>query len=297
MNFISHPAFFMVYSPSFHSTLQAVTHLSGIGLHSGAMVTARLVPSERPGLIFKRADLPDAPAIPADWRHVTRTVHATTLHYEGADVSTTEHLLAALWALDVTACVIELSGPEVPILDGSAAPWVELIQQVGIVPLPQAGPRPIYRLTAPVWVGQGEISVCGVPHNEFRLTCAVEYAVKDSRQICDLVVTPQTFARELAPARTFTLESWLEPLRSQGLIRGGSLDNAVVLSESGPSSPFRFDDELARHKALDVLGDLALLFAADGGLLQAHIIAQRAGHGPHRAWMEAALRQGALQLL
>ncbi len=244
-----------------------------------------------------RADLPGQPHIPADWRHVARTVHATTLEYNGAAVSTTEHLLAALWALGVTACTVELNGPEVPILDGSAAPWVELIRSVGTAPLPEIGPRPVYRLTEPVWIGKEEMSVFGVPHDEFRLTCAVEYAVPNSRQICDFVVTPETFATELAPARTFTLESWLEPLRSQGLIRGGSLENALVLNESGSSSPFRFADELARHKALDVLGDFALLFARDGGLLQAHIIAQRAGHGPHRAWMEAALAQGALQVL
>ena len=277
-----------------HCTLQEITRLSGIGLHSGERVNACLMPSNRPGILFARADLPGEPTVPADWRHVARTVHATTLEYEGASVSTTEHLLAALWSLGVTGCVVELDGPEVPILDGSAAPWVELIQNAGITPLPNADLRPIYGLKAPVWIGQGEMTVIGLPCDELRLTCAVEFAVPGSRQVCDLVVTPQTFAEELAPARTFTLESWLEPLRAQGLIRGGSLENALVLNEDGPSAPFRFADELARHKALDVLGDFALLFAPDGGLLQAHIIAQRAGHGPHRAWMEAALDQGAL---
>lgn len=277
-----------------HCTLQETTNLSGIGLHSGENVNACLMPSEQPGIVFVRADLPGKPIIPADWHHVARTVHATTLEYKGASVSTTEHLLATLWSLGVTACLIELDGAEVPILDGSALPWVELIQSAGIVTLPNAGPRPIYHLNAPVWIGNGEMTVLGVPSDGFRLTCAVEYAVPDSRQVYDLVVTPESFANELAPARTFTLESWLEPLRSQGLIRGGSLENALVLDENGPSAPFRFSDELARHKALDVLGDLALLFAPDGGLLQAHIIAQRAGHGPHRAWMEAALAQGAL---
>ncbi len=289
MKIISHPAFFML-----HSTLKEIVSLSGIGLHSGETVVATLKPRDEPGILFCRADLLGKPLIPADWRHVTRTVHATTLQYEGASVSTTEHLLAALWVMGVTACTIELDGPEVPILDGSAAPWVEIIQQVGLSPLPSAGSRPLYRLMEPVWIGEKEMSVFGVPHHEFRLTCAVEYTVPNSRQICDFVVSPAVFAEQLAPARTFTLESWLEPLRAQGLIRGGSLENALVLDESGPSAPFRFPDELARHKALDVLGDLALLFAKDGGLLQAHIIAQRAGHGPHRAWMEAALSQGAL---
>lgn len=283
----------MAFSPSPHATLKNSATLHGIGLHSGEIVTARLRPSSEIGIVFQRSDLPQKPRIPADWRYVARTVHATTLEYEDATVSTTEHLLAALWTLGVTACVIELDGPEVPILDGSAAGWVELIQNAGVLNLPNTQ-RPIYCLTAPVWVGEKETAVIGVPHPEFRLTCAVEYAVPGSRQICDFVISPPIFATELAPARTFTLESWLEPLRSQGLIRGGSLDNALVLNESGPSAPFRFENELTRHKALDVLGDLALLFAPDGGILQAHIIAQRAGHGPHRQWMEAALQQGAL---
>ena len=278
----------------FHCTLKEIAAVSGIGLHSGEMVNVRLMPRSTCGLVFVRADLPGAPTIPADWRHVTRTTHATTLEFEGAGVSTTEHLLASLWALGVTACTIELDGPEVPILDGSAAPWVELIHNAGIAALPHAEARPIYHVTAPVWIGEKEMSVFGVPNQQFRLTCAVEYAVPNSRQICDFLVTPEVFAAELAPARTFTLESWLEPLRAQGLIRGGSLENAVVINENGPSVPYRFSDELARHKALDVLGDLALLFAGDGGLLQAHIIAERAGHGPHRMWMEAALSQGAL---
>jgi UDP-3-O-[3-hydroxymyristoyl] N-acetylglucosamine deacetylase len=277
-----------------HCTLQKITSLSGVGLHSGEQVNACLMPSAHPGIVFTRADLPGKPIIPADWRHVARTVHATALEYEGVSVSTTEHLLAALWSLGVTACIIELDGPEVPILDGSAAPWVEVIQRASLEPLVEAGARPIYRLNAPVWIGNAEITVLGVPYHEFRLTCAVEYAVPNSRQVCDFVITPETFAAEIAPTRTFTLQSWIEPLRAQGLIRGGSLENALVLDENGASAPLRFADELARHKALDVLGDLALLFAPDGGILQAHIIAQRAGHGPHRAWMEAALAQGAL---
>jgi UDP-3-O-acyl N-acetylglucosamine deacetylase len=227
---------------------------------------------------------------------VTTTTHATTLSDGHASVSTTEHLLAALWAMNITACRIELDGPEVPILDGSAAPWVTLLREAGIQTLTEAGTRPIYHLTEPVWIGDGEMSVLGVPHPRFRLTCAVEYAVPcGTKQVCDVEVSPEAFAEQLAPARTFTLESWLEPLRSQGLIKGGSLENALVLNESGPSAPFRFPDELARHKALDVVGDVALLFGGDGGILQAHVFAMRAGHGSHRLWMEECLRRGALR--
>lgn len=290
----------------FHLTVGREATIEGIGLHSGARVKVRLCPATQPGIVFARVDLPGAPEIPADAGHVTATTHATTLAADAenvgvnasgvASVATTEHLLATLWALGVTACRVELDGPEVPILDGSAAPWVALLREAGTRELPESGSRPVYRLREAVWSGDGEVAVLGVPYPAFRLTCAVEYAVPcGARQACDFEITPQTFADELAPARTFTLESWLEPLRAQGLIRGGSLDNAVVLHQSGPSSAFRFADELARHKALDVIGDLALLFGADGGLLQAHVIAVRAGHGPHRRWMDECRRRGALQ--
>ena len=279
-----------------HLTLQREVEIHGVGLHSGAPVSVRLCPAERVGIVFARVDLPGRPLIFADVAHVTSTTHATTLAVAEAGVSTTEHLLAALWALGVTACRVELDGPEVPILDGSAAPWVRLVRAAGTQALAGAGPRPIYRLRDEVWVSVGDASVLGVPHPSFRLTCAVEYDVPcGARQTCDFEITPEVFADELAPARTFALDSWLEPLRAQGLIRGGSTDNAIVLSEAGPSSEFRFDNELARHKALDVIGDLALLFGGDGGILQAHVIAVRAGHGPHRRWMDECLRRAALE--
>lgn len=277
-----------------HLTLCSGATISGIGLHNGLQVTARLLPAEVPGLVFERADLPGSPPLPADFRHVTRTVHATTLECNGVTVSTTEHLLAALWTMGVTACRIVLNSGEVPILDGSAGSWVELIENTGTRELEVSTLRPIYRLTAPAWSGTGGVAVLGLPYDGLRLTCAVEYTVPQGRQTYDSDITPQIFAQEIAPARTFTLESWLEPLRTQGLIRGGSLENALVLNADGPSVPYRYPDELARHKALDVLGDVALMLAGDGGVLQAHLIAIRAGHGPHRAWMEAAIAQGAL---
>jgi UDP-3-O-[3-hydroxymyristoyl] N-acetylglucosamine deacetylase len=271
-----------------HQSLQTPATISGVGLHSGEQVKVRLLPAESPGVVFVRRDLPNAPRVAATLKNVTSTTHATTLRQGDARVSTTEHLLATLWALGVTACTIELDGPEVPILDGSALPWVRLIEATGVCELPECGERPIFRLAQPVWIGSGEMAVLGVPCEDFRLTCAVEYQVAcGGKQIFDGVVTSESFSQELAPARTFTLESWLEPLRSQGLVRGGSLDNAIVLKNDGPSSPFRFPNELARHKALDVVGDLALMFAATGGIFHGHISALRAGHGPHRDWMKA----------
>jgi UDP-3-O-[3-hydroxymyristoyl] N-acetylglucosamine deacetylase len=295
-------------------TLRDVAQTSGIGLHSGEMVTARLLPRRETGIVFVRRDLPSAPAVVAASRNVTHTTHATVIGQGDAAVSTTEHLLAALWAMGVTNCCIELDGPEVPILDGSALPWCRLIQGTGLLQVkPEDAPvavgeqdtagwrntspaqRSVYTLREPVWVSDGNGSILGLPHHELRLTVAVEYGRDYLRpQAFDIVVTADAFAAEIAPARTFTLEEWIEPLRAQGLIRGGSTDNAVVLGREAPSSRWRFDNELARHKALDVLGDIALLFGENGGILHAHLIAIRGGHGLHRRWIEECLHHSAL---
>ncbi|HEX8834680.1 MAG TPA: UDP-3-O-acyl-N-acetylglucosamine deacetylase [Abditibacteriaceae bacterium] len=274
-------------------TLAKPVSLRGIGLHTGVEVAVELCPSDTCGLVFVRADLDGEPEIPAALSSVTTTTHATTLAKNGCTLSTTEHLLAALWITGITHCRIRIHGPEIPILDGSAGGWIELLHTAGSHEL--SGARPVYTLREPVWIEAQGASVLGLPHDAFRLSVAVSYDRPFlSPQSCDFDVTPEVFATEIAPARTFTLEEWLQPLRSAGLIRGGSTDNAIVLSENGPSSPYHFTDELARHKALDVLGDFALMFAPDGGLLHAHIVAIRAGHGPHRAWMERCLETDAL---
>lgn len=273
--------------------LQREIEMQGIGLHSGARVVARLKPRDEVGIVFARVDLPGAPEIAADWRHIARTTHATTLEHQGISVSTTEHLLAALWALGVTNCRIELDAPEVPILDGSAAPWCRYISEAGTVEV--ASERPVWGLRAPVWVQAGEASLLGLPYSGFRLSCAVDFDCSYAGpQVVDVEVSARTFETELASARTFTKAEWIEPLRAQGLIRGGSTDNAIVLGADAPSSPWRMDNELARHKALDVVGDVALLFGSNGGVLQAHLVATRAGHGLHQAWMREVLRQDAL---
>ena len=242
---------------------------------------------------FVRTDLPQSPPILAAPRSIASTRHATVLQNCDATISTTEHLLAALWTRGVTHCRIELDGPEVPILDGSAAPWCELLQSAGTVEI--ASPRPRYVLQRAVWISEGDSFMMGVPHETLRVSVACEYSPSYvGKQSYDLEVDAESFARDIAPARTFTLQEWLAPLREAGLIRGGSLENAVVLDENGPSSAWRFPDEVARHKVLDALGDVALLCAEDGGELAAHFIVARGGHGLHRAWMLECLRQNAL---
>ena len=279
-------------------TLCRPVEVGGTGLHLGCAVRARLCPDARAGVRFARVDLPGAPEVEAHLDFVTATTHATTLENpgNGARVQTTEHLLASLWALGLTHCRVELDAPEVPILDGSARGWVEAINEAGTRDLDEA--RPLWELAEPVWIESGRASVLGLPatHEQgFRLSVAVDFdAPHAGAQLFDGTVAPALFQSQLAPARTFTLQNWVEPLRAAGLIRGGSLDNAILISTDGPSSPFRFANELARHKALDVIGDLALLFGA--GSFRGHIIATRAGHGAHRDWMRKCRESGALRL-
>jgi UDP-3-O-[3-hydroxymyristoyl] N-acetylglucosamine deacetylase len=274
-------------------TLVTPLRVEGVGLHSGARVRVEILPCRECGLVFVRTDLPDRPRIPACALHIGSTLHATTLEANGAQISTPEHLLAALWSYGITHAEITVDGPEIPILDGSAKPWCDLIEAAQIQTLP--GTRPEYSLLAPVAVYERDGCVVGLPHGKFRITTDVEYEVdylEAQNLACDL--STQSFRDELAPARTFALEKWIEPLRAQNLIRGGTTENALVLGEAAPLSPLRFPNELARHKALDVVGDVSLLFGLNGGVLRAHLIAIRAGHGLHQRWMQEVLRTQAL---
>ncbi len=279
--------------PSFQ-TLATPLIIEGVGLHSGAQVRLEILPREECGLVFTRVDLPQRPLIPACVRHIGSTLHATVLEANDVQISTPEHLLAALWSYGITHAEITLDGPEIPILDGSAKPWCDLIEAAQVKIL--SGARPEYSLSQPVAVYERDGCVIGLPHGQFRVTTDVEYGVdylQPQVVACDISVP--VFRDELAAARTFTLEKWIEPLRAQNLIRGGTMENALVLGESAPLSPLRFPNELARHKALDTIGDISLLFGADGGVLQAHLIAIRAGHGLHQRWMQQVLRMRALE--
>jgi UDP-3-O-[3-hydroxymyristoyl] N-acetylglucosamine deacetylase len=283
------------------ATLNQPVEVRGVGLHSGQQITARLCPTDREGVTFTRRDLPGEPGVAARFENVTTTQHATTLVDGEASVSTIEHLLAALWARGITHCRVELDGSEVPILDGSAAPWLEILERAGRRYFVEE--RPILELQFPVWWEGGGANVLGLPPDEnlsstkdFRLSVATNFDHPHAGvQQFDGFVDETQFARELAPARTFTLESWLEPLRAAGLIRGGSVENAVVIGNDGPSSAPRMEHEQARHKALDAVGDLALLWGS--ARFRGHIIAVRAGHGAHRAWMEKCRRQDALRVV
>ena len=283
-------------------TLECAVQIQGVGLHCGQLITARLLPSAQVGVTFVRSDLPGSPCVEAKAANVSTTTHATTIECGAARVSTIEHLLAALWASDLTHVRVELDGPEVPILDGSALPWIELIKIAGRVE--RGGTRPIALLNAPVWLESKGAQMLGLPlaedaHNPtFRLSVGVDFDVPGAgAQTFDGQINAASFASDLAPARTFTLRPWLEPLRAAGLIQGGSLDNAILVDEDGtPSSPPRFPNEFARHKALDCVGDMALALCETGARFYGHIIAIRAGHSSHRDWVMRALSSGALEM-
>lgn len=263
---------------AYRRTLKRAVGCTGIGLHSGKAVRLQLRPAPAEhGVVFRRTDL--GVEIPATLDHLARLDHATTLSREGASVETVEHLLSALQALGVDDVVVEVDGPEVPIMDGSAAPFVILIHEAGLRPL--ATPRRYLKVLKPVEVVRGSKSARLVPADHFEVSYAIGFDHPLLRhQAIAVRITPETFVESIAPARTFGFLREVETLRRNGLALGGSLENAVVIGESGVlNNKLRFEDEFVRHKILDAIGDLGLLGHPVVGRLEA----SRAGHALHAA--------------
>ncbi|MGJ5818562.1 UDP-3-O-acyl-N-acetylglucosamine deacetylase [Paludibaculum fermentans] len=264
----------------FETTIQRPVSASGVGLHSGVPVNIRIVPaSPGTGIVFRRTDL-DNFEIPASWKYVQRVSYATSLMRQGVLISTTEHLLSTLYSMGIDNAYVEIDNLEVPILDGSGLPFVELLREAGIKHSRRR--RRFLSVLRPVSLeGQGKrISI--LPAETFQLTCHVYFKhPMVSGQSLEMEVTPETYARELAPARTFGFAPELDQMRNMGLIRGATLDSAVCFTEDDVMNPggLRFPDEPCRHKALDLIGDLALI----GRSLRGHVIAERAGHAMHVA--------------
>ncbi len=265
---------------------------TGIGLHTGERCAISLQPAEpNAGVVFVSES---GATIPATAEHVVDTRRGTTLGVDGATVGCVEHVMAALWGLGVDNVRVEARGPEAPALDGSAREWVELIQEAGIQRLGAA--RRTARLDTVVWVGDETGSAVAVPGGAgVALAVAVRFegTVAD-RQSLHLRLTPRRFAREIAPARTFAMEHELKGLREMGLARGGGEGNAFAVGPEGYSGVLRFEDEVVRHKALDLIGDLALCGWRFDGL----VVAVRPSHrmnvelaGALRAHFENALAQ------
>ncbi len=264
----------------FETTIAQPVSAVGVGLHSGVPVAIRIVPAPAgTGVVFVRTDL-DRFSIPASWRHVAKVSYATSLMRQGVLISTTEHLLSSLYSMGVDNAFIEIDNLEVPILDGSGQPFVELIRQAGIRTYRRQRRYLCIRRTITVEADGKRISI--LPADRFLLSCDVFFDHPlVGRQSLEMEVSPERYAAELAPARTFGFERDLNQLRDMGLIRGASLENAVCFEPGGVANPggLRFPDECCRHKALDLIGDLALI----GRPLLGHVIAERAGHAMHVA--------------
>ncbi|MEO1133177.1 MAG: UDP-3-O-acyl-N-acetylglucosamine deacetylase [Cyanobacteria bacterium J06639_1] len=269
-------------------TLASGVEVTGIGLHSGDRVTCRLHPAEvNTGRVFVRVDLADRPEIPARADATTPAQLSTLLQTpSGASVRTIEHLVAALTGLGIDNCRIELDGAEVPIMDGSARDFVEAIAAVGTKP--QAEPKRICPVDRPVAVWEGDAFVSVVPAPATRYTYGIDFANSPiGEQWFSWSASPETFRTDVAPARTFTRERDAELARQHGLIKGGSLDNAIVCTEETWLTPLRFANEPVRHKLLDLLGDLSLT----GVTWQGHFIAYKAGHTLHARFARELLDQ------
>ncbi|HEY9873475.1 MAG TPA: UDP-3-O-acyl-N-acetylglucosamine deacetylase [Candidatus Obscuribacterales bacterium] len=277
--------------------LASAFELSGVGLHTGVVTQVRVKPAiSGEGRYFVRVDLPDSPVIPARIESVSQTTLSTELAAGDAHVRTVEHLLAALAGMGVDDARIEIDGPELPLLDGSARLWAEAIRsQLTMIspedPIastitkvnPVAASAPSQRhhvvLQQPIWVHKGDAFVAAIPSPTTVFTYGIDF---DTPAIGKQwhTWTPQTesFEEAIAPARTFTLAEQIDFLRNAGLIKGGSLDNALVCDANGwLNPPLRFSNEPVRHKLLDLVGDLSLL----GAFPQAHFLAYKASHNLH----------------
>jgi UDP-3-O-[3-hydroxymyristoyl] N-acetylglucosamine deacetylase len=243
--------------------------------------------SDEYGIEFVRRDL-DGEPIPAAHAFLKGSSLATTLARGPENrVSTVEHLLSALHGLGIDNARIEVYGPEVPIMDGSALPFVERILQAGVARL--AAPRRFLTLRRPVSVRQGDKEIMALPANDFRATYAIDFPHSAiGYQAVSLSVSEAVFVSSIAPARTFCLYQEIQAMRGAGFARGGSLENAVVVGERGVlNDSLRFPDEFVRHKVLDLIGDLAML----GVPLRAHVIAHKGGHRLHAALVGAILAE------
>ena len=260
-------------------TLAGSATLEGTSLHTGSKVTLTLRPApENHGYKFRRVDIPDQPFIDADVDKVQTVERATTLAEGSVKVHTVEHVISALCGMGVDNAIIEMDANEPPIGDGSAAPFVELIKKAGIVA--QSAPRRVWEIREPIHLETGDGSLLTiVPCKTFRVS--VTNVGPDGRfaQYFSSEVNPQTYEKEIAPARTFVYYEDVKPLLDKGLIKGGSLENAVVVRGDQVMSKeaVRFPNEFARHKALDVIGDLML----SGKRILGHVICVKPGHGPN----------------
>ena len=268
-----------------HRTLRRQISCAGIGLHSGHKVTLTLKPAAADtGIRFRRTDV--NVEIPATVAHVTSLQYATVLGKDGATVETVEHLLAALVSSGIDNVVIELTHNEVPIMDGSAAPFLFLVHEAGVKRL--SAVRKHLKIVRPVQITAGDKRIAVYPSDHFKVSYTISFDHPMLRhQSRTERITEQSFAESIAAARTFGFLKEVEWMRQNRLALGCSLENAIVIGDTGVLNPLRFEDEFVRHKILDAIGDLALL----GYPIIGHVVAHRAGHALHTALVSRLLEE------
>jgi UDP-3-O-[3-hydroxymyristoyl] N-acetylglucosamine deacetylase len=271
-------------------TIRTAAECKGTGLHSGAPVHLRILPAASgSGIIFRRTDLDDF-EIEATGRNVARVSYATSLMKKGVLISTTEHLLSAFIGTGVDNALVELDNLELPILDGSARPFVDMIQRAGI--RKQRRVRSYMRIRRELELREGNKFIAIYPADSYSVSYTIDFPhALIGRETFRVDLSDGNYLREIAPARTFGFLHEADAMRQQGLIRGASTDNAIVLTPDGlMNPPLRYPDEFVRHKFLDLIGDLALV----GKQILGSIVADRAGHAMHTALVSRLLRDKTL---
>lgn len=261
----------------------------GIGLHSGAPVSVRILPAPAgTGIVFRRVDL-DGFEIEAVGRNVAKVSYATSLQKKGVLISTTEHLLSACIGIGLDNAIVELDNLELPILDGSAKPFVDLILKAGLKQ--QRKRRSYLKILRETEVREGNKCIAAYPADGYSVAYKINFAPPIGEQSFEIDLARDLYRKELAAARTFGFLHEEKAMRNMGLIRGASEENVIVLTHDGvKNGPLRFQDEFVRHKTLDLIGDLALL----GKQVIGRIVADRAGHAMHTALVSRLLKDKSL---
>ena len=268
------------------TTLAQAAAYTGIGLHSGREVHMKLRPAAAgTGIVFVRTDLDGEPRVHATADHVTSTLRATTIEEDGVKFFTIEHLMSALHALRIDNCEVRLDSEEPPVADGASLAFFELIEQAGIAKLDAPREEIVIDRVYRIDDDKNERFVLALPYDGFRVSfTSVNPHKLIGIQYENFEITPETYRKEIAPARTIAYEKEIAQLRAMGLGLGGSIENVIVYNDEGWLNPLHFEDELVRHKIVDVIGDLRL-----AGIIRGHVIAAASGHALNTALAKKVL--------
>lgn len=268
-------------------SIKKSVQFSGIGLHTGKVVTVTLHPGKPDsGIVFIRTDVSPHARIPALNSYVVDTRLSTNLGKDGVTIATVEHLMSAVWGLGIDNLEVEINGPEVPILDGSSSLFAKGIRKTGLVK--QSQPRRYFVITKPLSISEDDRYCYLLPHKTPKFSCSIEFKHPAiGKQSFEIILNEDNYYRKIAHARTFGFLKDVEALRKRGLIAGGSLDNAIVLDDHQVMNEegLRYEDEFVRHKLLDTIGDIALM----GVRILGHLVTHKSGHALHSKLIHKAL--------